>query len=138
MTAQFATNAIGTSTIVGEDYADSIANLITNEISRREETSNSVNELVDGKVDEIRAEYSKRNRLDEEKIAEKYAAIMGYQVVGKEVYTDVAHPVAKNVGNFFGTLSGFFSKALPAWDPIATLGTGHPIFISIISGFMFS
>ena len=34
------------------------------------------------------------------------------------------------------TLAGFFKRALPACDFIATLGTGHPMFISIISGFI--
>ena len=35
------------------------------------------------------------------------------------------------------TLSGFFKSALPAWAETATLGTGQPIFMSIISGFIF-
>ncbi len=32
--------------------------------------------------------------------------------VGKDVYTDVAHPAAKNIGNFFGTITGFFSEVV--------------------------
>lgn len=32
--------------------------------------------------------------------------------VAKDIYTDTVKPTAKNVGNFFGTLSGFFSNVV--------------------------
>ena len=36
------------------------------------------------------------------------------------------------------TLDGFFNSALPAFPSTATLLTGHPIFMSMMSGFIFS
>lgn len=89
LTAQFTTNAIGVTTVGNEDYADAIANVIANEISRSEENIDTINERVDKKVADIRTQYSDSNgKLDSEKIAAAYANIMGYQNVGSEVYTD--------------------------------------------------
>ena len=45
--------------------------------------------------------------------------------------------VSTTVSTISEIFSGFFKSALPAFDLTATFGTGHPIFMSIISGFMF-
>jgi hypothetical protein len=44
LATQFATNAIGATSVGEEEYADSIANIIANEISRKDEKKDTVSE----------------------------------------------------------------------------------------------
>lgn len=80
---QFTMNALTGSSIMEKDYADSIVNIISK--GEKEAISDQVN----AKAEELEASYkNEKDELDLEKLAADYAAVMGFQAVGKEVYRD--------------------------------------------------
>lgn len=86
LTSAFVGNAIANSKVAKEKEAESIGNIIA------KNQKASLDLQVDSKVEEIRATYSEENgKLDANKIAAEYAAIMGYENVNGEVYTDATY-----------------------------------------------
>lgn len=45
-------------------------------------------------------------------MAKEKVIVEAVKEVGKEVYVDVAQSSARNVGDFFGTLTGFFNHVV--------------------------